>query len=306
MVNLVITVCLLFFGVNMVNAQEISASVIINTQQLGTGADQSLFQSLQKQITEFINNRKWTVDNFQQNERINCNFTLIITSISNKNQYNAQLIVQAARPVYNTSYQSALVNYRDQQVVFKYLPGQQINFNPNQVAGTDPLVSNLPAVLAYYVNIIVGLDYDSFKLNRGRPYFSKALDIVSGAPQNNDIKGWQAFDGQRNRYWLANNLNDNKFGTVHQILYGYFRGGLDSLYENDTRGRQNVLDALQKLQQVNQANNNSMLVQFFVENRNLEFIGIFKKASQDIKNQAINTLTLLNPQNADLYNSQLK
>lgn len=306
MINRIIAICILFFLINNANAQEINASVIINTQQLGTSVDQSAFQNLQKQMTDFLNSRKWTSDNFQQNERIGCNFTLTLTSVSNQNQYNAQLIIQAARPVYNASYQSPLVNYQDQQVTFKYLPGQQINFNPSQIAGTDPLVSNLPAILAYYVNIILGMDYDSFKLNGGQPYFSKAMNIVSGAPQNNDIKGWQAFDGQRNRYWLANNLNDNRFGAIHQVLYGYFRSGLDSMYDNDTKARQNVLDALQKLQQINQANSNSMLVQFFVENRSAEFAGIFKQASQDIKDQALQTLLLLNPQGTDLYDSQLK
>ncbi|HEY0299471.1 MAG TPA: DUF4835 family protein [Arachidicoccus sp.] len=286
--------------------QELNATVIVNTQQLGTNADHSSLQNLQRQIADFLNNRKWTGDNFQMNERIACSFTLSLTSVINQNEYQAQLIVQAARPVFNSVYQSALVNYQDQQIYFKYQSGQQLNFNPNQIAGADPLVSNLTAVLAYYANIILGMDYDSFKLNGGAPYFSAAMNIVTAAPQSANIKGWRAFDGQRNRYWLANNLIDAKMNGIHRSFYEYFRGGLDSLYDNDTKAKQNVLDALNDLQQINQAYPNTMVEQFFVENRNMEFCGIFKQAMPEIRSQALQALVLLDAQSTDKYNTELK
>ncbi|MDE1190751.1 MAG: DUF4835 family protein [Arachidicoccus sp.] len=296
---------LFLFSVSMY-AQELNATVIINNSQLGTSVDQSIFTTLQKQITDFLNNRKWTGDVFQSNEKILCNFTLTVTSIKSQNEYSAQLIVQAARPVYNSSYQTALVNYQDQQITFKYAPGQQLNFNPNQIAGSDPLVSNLTAVLAYYANIILGMNYDSFGMNGGKLYFAQAMNIVTAAPQNADIKGWQLFDGQRNRYWLANNLTDSKFGNIHQVFYTYFHQGLDSLYDNEIHAKNNIFDALKILQQLNDANPNSMGKQFFTENRNAEFIGIFKQAWPGIKQQALQTLVAIDPQSTDKYNTELK
>ena len=155
-----------------------------------------------------------------------------------------RLTVQAARPVYNSGYQSALINHQDDAISFKYVEFQPIEFNDNRVQGTDPMVANLTAIFAYYAYMIIALDYDSFALRGGDPYFQKAQNIVNNAPENRDINGWRAFDGQRNRYWLMENFTNNRYNLIHDAIYSYYRLGLDHMYENEEEARTAVLNSL--------------------------------------------------------------
>ncbi|MBO9660209.1 MAG: DUF4835 family protein, partial [Chitinophagaceae bacterium] len=165
--------------VQQVNAQEIQARLTVVATRVSTSVDKKIFQTLQTTLTNFLNNRKWTKDAFQANEKIQCNFLLNIEQEMGNNMYKASLTVQAARPVFNSSYDSPLINYIDDNVVFRYVEFQPVEFNENRVQGSDPSVANLPAVLAYYVNIILGLDYGSFALRGGDTYFQKAWNIVN-------------------------------------------------------------------------------------------------------------------------------
>lgn len=288
------------------HAQELQAKVTVLSQQLGTNVNKNIFVTLQKQLTDFITNRKWTNDVFQAQERIPCNFLLNISSVVDDNTYKATLTVQAARPVYNSSYQSPLVNYQDADLTFKYIEYQPVEFNENRVSGNDPLVGNLTAVFAYYVYMILGLDYDSFGLKGGEQYFQKAENIVTNAPEERDISGWKAFDGTRNRYWLANNIVNSKYNIMHDIIYGYFRSGLDNLYNNEINARTSVLDNLKKLRDFNQQNPNTMILQFFLQGRSDELVGIFKKADPASKSSAREILTKLDVGNATKYQTELK
>jgi hypothetical protein len=186
------------------------------------------------------------------------------------------------------------------------LPYQPLQFNPSQIAGSDPLTSNLTATLAFYVNIILGLNYDSYQLNAGSSYFRAAMTIVNSAPQSPNIKGWQSFDGLRSRYWLGNNLTDSRLSDIHQVFYTYFRGGLDSMYDYANAARQNILSALLTLQKTDQIVPNSMIEQLFVENRHSEFIGIFKEATPDMQAKALQVLLALDPNSTEAYNNELK
>src|SRR5438552_3414107 len=181
-------------------AQELQAKVTVLSQQIGTNVNKNIFTTLQTQLTNLINNRKWTGDVFQPQEKIQCNFLLNLQSVVDDNTYKASLTIQAARPIYNSTYQSQLVNFQDADVTFKYIEYQPVEFNENRVGGTDPLAGNLTAVIAYYVYLILGLDYDSFKLKAGAEYFQRAENIVTNAPEERNISGWKSFDGTRNRY----------------------------------------------------------------------------------------------------------
>ena len=286
--------------------QELNAQVTVVAPQLGTTVDASMLKDLEKQLTDFINQRKWTNDQFAPEEKISCNFSIALTSIASQDVYEARLTVQAARPVYNSVYQSVLVNYQDAQFIFKFRPYQKLEFNPSQVAGTDALAANLPATIAYYINIILGLDYDSFSLGKGKPFFKNAQNIVLGAPRAGNIKGWQSFDGQRNRYYLSSNLTANNMEDIHQVLYTYFRSGLDSMYSSPKEARTSILKALQALQQFNQAHAGSMIEQFFMESRTDELVGIFKEAPPDMKSTALRILSELNPNGATKFTEGLK
>lgn len=296
----------LILGTHSGYTQELNAQVTVIAPQLGTAVDASMVKDLEKQLTDFINQRKWSDDQFATEEKINCNFAIALTSIASQDVYEARLTVQAARPVYNSVYQSVLVNYQDPQFIFKFRPFQKLEFNPSQVAGTEALSANLTAMIAYYINIILGMDYDSFGRGKGKPFFKNAHNIVLGAPKAGNIKGWQAFDGQRNRYYLSSNLTAGNMEDIHQIFYTYFRGGLDSMYSHPKEARKSVMKALVDLQKFNQAHAGSMIEQFFMESRTDELVGIFKEAPPDIKSQALAILTELNPNGASKFNEALK
>ncbi len=288
------------------NAQELQAKVTVSAQQVGTSIDKTIFTTLQNHLTAFINNRKWTSDVFQVQERIRCTFLLTVQSVSQDNVFKATLTIQAARPVYNSSYQTALINYQDGDVTFKYANFQQLEFNENRVQGTDALSANLTAIVAYYIYMIIGFDYDSFSTKSGDAYFNKAQNIVNNAPESKEISGWKSFDGQRNRYWLAENLLNTRYNEIHDIIYGYYRQGLDNMYQNADNARSSILNALASLQDFNQQNPNTMIEQFLVQGKSQEFIGAFLKANPQQRLQAQQALTALDVSNADTYKQQLK
>lgn len=287
-------------------AQEMQAKVTVLAARVGTNVDKSIFTNLQTQLTNLVNNRKWTSDVFQPQERIQCNFFLNIESAVEDNVYKASLTVQAARPVYSASYQSALMNFQDADVTFKYVAFQPMEFNETRIQGTDAVASNLTAVFAYYVYMILGLDYDSFAPKGGDAYFQKAENIVNNAPEGRNITGWKAFDGVRNRYWLANNIVNPKYNVLHDFFYGYYRDGLDNIYDDQSTATDNLIQTLEQLQAFNQENPNLMIVQFFFLNRSDELIGIFKKAEPAIKSRAIQVLSQLDVANVAKYKDGLK
>ena len=288
------------------NSQEIQArlNVIFDKDKVSTQVkvDTKIFLTLQTALTNFVNNRKWTSDAFQTSEKIQCNFLLNITDVVGPNVYRASLTVQAARPAYNSTYQCPLINYIDNNIVFRYVEFQPVEFNENSIQGSDALVSNLTAVFAYWVYVILGLDYDSFSLRGGDQYFLKGQNIVNYAPESSEISGWKNFESQRNRYWLAENLNSNRFALIHDAVYSYYRHGMDLLYDNEEEGRNGVLNCLNYLSTIDKENPNSMVMQFFFQGRSQELVKVFSKAKKDVKDRALNHLLKLDVTNARIYN----
>jgi hypothetical protein len=263
--------------------------------------DKKVFQTLQASLNNFINNRKWTGDNFQTNERINCSFLLTLDKELGDNAYNATLTVQAARPVYNTTYESPLINFQDPNVTFRYVEFQPLDFNENRIQGSDPEVANLTAVMAYYIYIILGMDYDSYSLRGGDQFFQKAWYIVNNAPEGGDIKGWKQFDGLRNRYFLAENINNSRFALIHDAIYTYYRSGLDNFYDKENDARTAVMNCLNYLNNINTQNPNSMLLQFFFQGKSSEIIRLFSKADMDLRSRARDLLIKLDVTNINAY-----
>jgi len=227
---------LLFFVLfaNTAGAQELNARVTVNSSRVGTTVNKSTFQTLQTALNTFLNNHKWTTDNFIVNEKIDCNFLLNLQPGTDANVYTASLTIQAGRPIFNSSYLSPIINYQDADITFKYVEFQQLEFNENRVSGSDGLVSNLTAVFAYYAYMIIAFDYDSYSQRGGVPYFLKAQNIVNNAPEARGISGWKAFDGSRNRYWLVENMQNSRYAIMHDIYYGYYRKAADKMVENET------------------------------------------------------------------------
>lgn len=299
---LLFTFCLNSFSF----AQELRANVTVISNRIPTTVDKKIFTTLQTQLNNFLNTRRWSNDVFKDNEKIVCNFLLNLESIVDQDVYKGSLTIQAARPVYNSSYQTAIMNFMDADFTFKYVQYQPVEFNENRVQGSDALVANLTAIFAYYANMIIGLDYDSFSPNGGQAFFQKAQNIVNNAPEGKNISGWRVFDGLRNRYFLVENLINTKYNIVHDVMYGYYRNGLDKMYDTDKEARSNVLQSLAQLQNFNKENPNTMFVQFFMQSKSAELIGIFKNAEMQEKQRVIDILSFLDVANITKYREQLR
>lgn len=285
---------------------QLRARVTVLSNRVGNNVDKKTFQTLQTALNDFVNNRKWSSDNFSTNEKIDCGFLLNLESTGDANVYKGSLTIQSARPVFNSSYQSPMINYLDNDIIFKYIEFQQLDFNESRVSGTDALVSNLTAVFAYWIDMILGFDYDSFSQRGGNGYFQKAQNIVNSAPEDRSISGWKAFDGTRNRYWLAENLLNSKYNIFHDAIYDYYRLGMDNLYDQEVKARAQILNVLSMLNTFNADNPNTMILQFFFQSKSQELVSIFSKSNPTEKAKALNFLTRLDVSSASKYQDQLK
>jgi hypothetical protein len=302
-INILIVVLLL---AGSAQAQELKARVTVVTTRIGNNVNRNVFLTLQTALNNFLNNRKWTTDNFQASEKIECNFLLNLDATQDANVYNASLTVQAARPVFNSSYLSPIINFQDEGVNFKYVEFQQLDFNDNRVTGSDAQASNLTAVFAYYAYMILAFDYASFSPRGGDPYFQKAQNVVNNAPDGRGISGWKAFDGIRNRYWLVENMMNSRYAIMHDVYYNYYRNSMDKLYEDEAAARVEMLNVLNLMNNFNTDNPNTMINQFFFQGKSKELIQLFSKALPQDKTRAKELLSKLDITNSNEYKEQLK
>jgi hypothetical protein len=299
---------LLFFLVyiNFANAQELDARVSVNSNSISSNVSKSTFETLQTALNNFMSTRKWTADTYLPNEKIECSFLLTLQPTTTDNVYSATLTVQAARPVFNSSYLSPIINFQDKDIEFKYVQYQQLEFNDNNVSGVDPVASNLTAIFAYYAYMVLGFEYDSFSQKGGDAYFQKAQNVVNNAPDGTGVVGWKAFDGIRNRYWLAENMLNERYTMMHDIYYNYYRLAMDKMYDDVTAGRAEMINVLNQLNSFNSDNPNTMINQFFFQGKATELIGIFSKAMPDDKARASELLQKLDLTDAGRYKDELQ
>ena len=302
----ILTLAVILFSSQLLHAQELQARVTVATTRVANNVNKTAFQTLQTSLNNFLNNRKWTSETYGTNEKIQCNILLNLESTDELNVYSSSITIQSARPVFNTSYLSPIINYKDDKFTFKYQEFQQLDFNENRVSGNDPQVSNLTAVFAYYAYMIIGFDALSFAPHGGDPYFQKAQNIVNNAPDGRSITGWKAFDGSRNRYCLVTNILDARYGVMQDIYYSYYRNSLDNFYQDDKKARSEMLTVLNQLDAFNAENPNTMINQFFLQGKSNELIKLFSKASPPDKARALDVLSRLDLTNASKYNDELK
>ncbi|RYY67153.1 MAG: DUF4835 family protein [Chitinophagaceae bacterium] len=304
--NKIIIVLLISCSALQLQAQELNAKVTVVASRVGNNVNRNTFNTLQTALNNFLNNRKWSSEPYAANEKIDCNFLLNLDQTSEANVYTASLTIQAARPAYNTSYLSPIINYKDDNIIFKYVEFQILEFNENRVSGSDALVSNLTAVLAYYAHLILAFDNLSFATHGGDNHFQKALNIVNNAPDGRGISGWKPFDGIRNRYWLVENMTNSRYNIMHDVYYNYYRKGMDKMYEDENIARAEMINVLNLLSNFNNENPNTMINQFFFQGKSTELIKIFSKAKPQEKAQARDILSKLDLTNALSYKEQLK
>ena len=265
----------------------------VNSDQV-QGSDKHVYESMKTALYEFMNNRKWTSDVFKTEERIDCNILIKISDRPATDAFTASIQIQARRPVYKSSYNSVLFNYEDKDFSFNYLEGQPLDFSENT------FITNLTSVMGFYANLIIGLDYDSFALNGGTPYLQKALAIVNNA-QNAAEKGWKAFDGTKNRYWLINNMLDASFVPIRECMYNYHRKGLDVMVDNKDAGRAVILESIESLRKVHEVKPLSFNLQVFFIAKSEELINIFSGGLPEEKPKIILVLNDIDPTNSNKY-----
>jgi hypothetical protein len=284
---------IIFSFTQFASAQELLCKVDINTQQV-SGTDKRIYDNMKTQIYEFLNNRKWTTESFKNEERIECSILINITERLSTDEFNATLQIQTRRPVYESSYNSILLNFVDNDMHFRYTEGQQLEYSENTY------LSNLTSILAFYANMVIGLDYDSFSLNGGTPYFQKALAIANNA-QGSDERGWKAFDGNRNRYWMINNMLDAPFIALRECMYTYHRKGMDIMAQNSVAGRAVIMESIESLSKVHNIKPLSFSLQLFFNAKVDEIINIFIGAKPEEKTKLMDILGVIDPTNNNKY-----
>jgi hypothetical protein len=284
---------LLFTISNGLLAQELNCTVKVLSPAI-QGTERSVFETLETAIKEFMNNTRWTNDNYKQDEKIECNITINVTKRLSVDEFEANIIVQSRRPVYKSSYNTNLINYQDNDFTFKYTPFQPFEFNENT------FINNLTSTLGYYAFIFIGLDYDTFSPEGGTPYYQKAQTIVNNA-QNAAEKGWKAFEGSKNRYWLAENLANANFKGVRSCLYNYHRMGLDMMTNDVELARKNIAEALDGLMKVHNMQMGSFLMQVFFLAKADEIVNIFSVATPEVKSKLVPLLNTIDPGNVTKY-----
>ena len=249
-------------------AQELNAEVRVTSQQVQT-SNPRVFKTLEEALTNFINNRRWTGEEYELEERIRCQFIININK-KNNNIYEARLQVSYSRPVYNSGYSTPVLVHQDNNFNFEYVEYEQLEFNINNFQ------SNLTSVIAYYIYVILGYDHDTFALKSGTPYFQKAQTRV-GNSQNQGFSGWDSFDGNRNRYWLVDNMLSPAFDNFRSCLYIYHRQGLDLMHKSAKirTAKKNIKNALLSLEKVQEKRRGSMVMAMWFDAKKNEILKIF-------------------------------
>ncbi len=243
---------------------------------------------MEKAFSQFLNTRKWTNDVYSAKERINCNLVITLNEKSTIGSYEAIVQVQAARPVFETNYQTMLLNFADRDWAFEYQPSQPMEFSEQVFS------SNITAMLSFYAYIILGLDYDSFGKLQGNPFYEKAFNIVTNAQQTN-FPGWKQFNSNRNRYWLAENLMNQQVLPLREGSYLYHRQGMDIFATAPDDARKNILQALKNVKKVNEARPNTIAIIAFLDAKTDELVHVFSKGDMAVRREAYTILSALDP-----------
>tara|TARA_R110002096_G_scaffold158592_2_gene323997 strand:- start:28329 stop:29216 length:888 start_codon:yes stop_codon:yes gene_type:complete len=261
----ILIVLLFFIGFSGVS-QELNCTVVVNAQQTGN-ENFPIFKTLEKQLNEFINNTKWTNKNFAPQERIDCSMFINISNYSGES-FQASLQVQSSRPVYGSSFTTPIYNFNDSDFNFRYLEFQNLIYNPTQFE------SNLISVLAFHIQIILGLDADSFAPNGGAEYYKQA-QIITNYSQQGNFSGWKLEDGLQSRFALIDNILSPTFKEYRDVVYSYHKEGLDVMSENVKLGKEQIAASLKDFQTMNSRRPNSFLLRTFFDAKAEEIEQIF-------------------------------
>jgi len=277
--------------------QELYCNVQVSAQKI-QGSNREVFQSMQRDIYEFMNSMVWTDNIFSFSERIECNMLINLDEQLSADEFRGTLQVQLSRPVYNTTYKTTVLNFVDNNFQFRYVEFQPLEFNPNSHT------SNLVSVLAYYAYLVIGMDFDTFSPEGGTPYFQVAEKIVTNA-QSAPEQGWKPYDGSRNRnrYWLIKNILDKQYSGVRQFEYLYHIKGLDRMESDMPQARTEIYESLRRLQEVYRSRPDPFMyyMTVIIEAKVNEIVSIFTPGFPEEKNRVVQILTEIDPANESKY-----
>lgn len=288
-------ICVFLLSWFSAQSQELNCRVQILSPQVQI-SDKRVFTTLETSIREFMNNQKWTSDDFKRDEKIELNLTFTINTYNLPDEMKGNLQVQVRRPVYNTNYGTLLFNHQDNDIEFRYLEYQPIEFS------TTAFLNNLSSILGFYAYLAIALDYDSFAFEGGTPFYQIAQQVCQQA-QPTSIKGWMSNEiPPRNRFWMVENMLSPPFKPMREAFYKYHRLGLDVMYNNIAKGRTEINQSLTLLKKVNDQRPASFNLQLFFNAKTDELINVYKQAELGDKTFALELLNQLDPTNGSKYN----
>lgn len=290
--RILLVLVVLVFG-HLGFAQELNCTVSVISPRIQS-SDKRIFTTLQTAIMEFVNNTKWTQDKFKNEEKIECSIQIEIVERVGTDEFKGTIQVSSRRPVYGTSYNSPILNYKDDDFNFRYVEYQPLEYNDGQ---TNP---NLVMVLAFYAYTVIGFDYDSFSPMGGAPYFAKAQAIVANSA-NAAEPGWKAFEGLRNRFWLMENINNPIYKPIRQFYYDLHRRGFDMMTKKSDESVRVVASSLEKLRKVHTDKPLSVFMKTLFDAKADEMVNLFTGAPADVKATAKQTLSDIDPINTSKY-----
>jgi len=280
---------IIFAGFFAAQAQELNCEVTVRADGLQT-SDPAVIQTLEQEITKFMNERVWTEDDFQADERIKCQLVIAITEDPGNDVFKANASANLSRPVFNSDYETTLFNHKDESWAFQYRQFEDMSYNDNAYS------SELTALLAYYAYVFVGTYYDSFAPSGGTPYFLKAQTIINNAQNNSASKSWDAaFGGKLTRSNYIENILNNRYKGMRNVYYQYHRNGLDKMYEDNQAGLQTIINCLNDLEQVYKSSPKTMIMETFFRAKTDEMVKVLQNASNSQKPQLLKKLSTIRP-----------
>lgn len=267
--------------------EELNATVTLNASKV-QGSNTEVFEQLESSLVEFINNRKWTANTYEEIERITCNFTFVVNSYSNDGSFDCSLMVQATRPVFGSSYISTIFKYEDKSIKFKYQPYDRLEFIEESID------NNLTATIAFYVYMIIGMDMDTMGELGGSEWLNKALNIAQNA-QNLGDTGWKMGSGNNNRYSIVDDYLNGAMEPVRRLMYRYHRLGLDTMYRNAEEGRKAITECISLLKKAYDDRPMAYFTRLFTEYKIDEIVNVYSKCTDEEKKIVVDVLSAINP-----------
>jgi Flp pilus assembly protein TadG len=286
--KIILLFLILSVSIYNLEAQELKATVSVNSSRIQS-TNKNVFTTMERSMNQFINGTSWSNTTFSANERIDCTFSLTIVEQPADNNFKAELFIQARRPVYNSSYQTSVLNFRDANVEFEYTENA-----PLEIVQTS-INNNLVAITAFYCNLILALDFDSFSPSGGSVFFRQAQSIATQAQSNSGWTGWSAFDDNRSRTSIVNAYLDESLKPIRELAYTYHRKGLDEMAANPDRARTTILNALPVLKDIRVVRNSEIILQMFADCKLDEIVSLSEKATSEEKKNTYDLLRSVFP-----------